>query len=75
MSEKQTVQIISMLDVPAQTPERLGKMDMLLTYRVDPLHSFTIRIPAETSTPDKIDAAIRSDYAVRKPLINRNVTV
>lgn len=75
MAEKQTVSVVSMLDVPAQEANRLGKMDVLVTYRVDPLHSFTIRIPAEGMTPDKLDAAIRTDYNVRKALINRTVTV
>ncbi len=50
-------------------------MDAFITYQVDPLHRFTITIPAETMTPDKVDAAIRSDYTNRKQYINRTVTV
>lgn len=67
--------VISVLDVPSTDPTRVGKMDALITYRIDPLHSFTIRIPAENLTPDKIDAAVRSDYAVRKQYINRVVNL
>jgi hypothetical protein len=63
------------LDVPAQEAARLGKMDALITYRLDTMHTFTIRIPAENLTPEKVDAAIRSDYAQRKALINRTVNV
>jgi hypothetical protein len=70
-----TATVISVLDVPSSDPNRMGKMDALVTYRIDPLHSFTIRLPAEGLTPDKIDAAIRSDYAVRKLLINRVVNL
>ena len=67
--------VISVLDVPSTDPNRMGKMDALITYRIDPLHSFTIRLPAEGLTPDKVDAAVRSDYAVRKLLINRTVNL
>ena len=68
-------QVVSMLDVPAVDPQRLGKMDVLVTYRTDPIHSFTIRLPAEGMTGAKLDAAIRSDYAARKELLNRTVSV
>jgi hypothetical protein len=73
--EEPTVTVISTLDVPSTDPARLGKMDMMITYRSDPLHSFTIRIPAEGITLAKVDAAIRSDYATRKQYINRQVKV
>jgi hypothetical protein len=69
------VQVVSVLDVPAQEAARLGKMDALITYRLDALHTFTIRMPAEGLTPEKVDAAIRSDYNQRKTLINRTVSV
>lgn len=69
-------QIVSILDVPSVVPNRAGKMDALITYRVDPLHSFTITLPAEDATdPNKVDAAIRQDYQKRKVFINRNVSL
>lgn len=65
-----TFTVKSVLDVPAQEPTRLGKMDALITYQTDPLHSYTIRLPAENLSKDLVMAAIRADYAKRSPIIN-----
>lgn len=72
-ADQPTAQVISVLDVPSAEPNRLGKMDALVTYRIDPLNSFTIRIPAEGLTPEKIDTAVRADWNQRKQLLNRTV--
>jgi hypothetical protein len=62
-------EIVSVLDIPSPEPTRLGKSDVMVTYRVDPLHSFTIRMPKEDSTPAKIKAAIQADWNTRKEII------
>lgn len=71
----QQATVVSMLDVPSTDPTRIGKMDVLVTYRVDPLHSFTIRLQQDGLTPAKLDAAVKTDYAERKVYINRSVNV
>ena len=67
--------VVSVLDVPSQDPQRAGKMDALITYRVDPLHSFTIVIPADGLTPDKVSAAVRQDFQKRKAYINQKISL
>lgn len=75
LPQQTTLTVISTMDVPSTDPARLGKMDALVTYRADPLHSFTIRIPADGLTPPILDAAIKSDWAARKVYINRQIVV
>jgi len=67
--------IISVLDIPSPDPTRLGKMDVMVTYRVDPMHSFTIRLPKENSSKAEIEAAIRKDWATRKEVIGAKITL
>jgi hypothetical protein len=74
-TETPKVTVVSTIDLPSSDPARLGKMDLLVTYRVDALHTFTVKIPAENMTPQKFDAAIKSDYAERKVYINRQISV
>jgi hypothetical protein len=74
-TEKPKVTIVSVVDTPSNEPGRAGKNDAFITYRYDALHTYTIKIPAEGLTPDKVDALVRTDFAQRKPLINREITV
>jgi len=68
--------VVSILNVPAPTPQNPSNMNALITYRTDPLHSFTIEISADDAkNPDKVDAAVRQDYSKRKALINRQVSL
>lgn len=71
----QEATIVSVLDVPSQDPKRAGKMDALITYRIDPLHSFTISIPADDLTPDKVATAVRQDFQKRKAYINAKISL
>jgi len=68
-------EIVSVLDIPSPDPTRLGKVDMMVTYRVDPLHSFTIRIPKEGATTASIKAAVQADWNTRKDLIGAKFTL
>ena len=74
-AEKQKVQLISTIEAPSNKPERVGKSDYFITYQVDPLHRYTLQIPAEGLTTDKVDALVRADYMKRKDFINREITV
>jgi len=44
---KRKVTIINVTDVPALAPERLGKLDTLITYQIDTEYTYTIRVPKE----------------------------
>jgi len=68
-------EIVSVLDIPSPEATRMGKMDVMVTYRVDPLHSFTIRIPKEEATKERIRAAIQADWNTRKEMIGAKITL
>ena len=65
--------VISVLDIPSPDPMRLGQMDAMITYRVDPLHTFTIRIQKSKPSKADIEAAVRADWAIRKETIGMKV--
>lgn len=62
---KMNYEVISAIDIPSQDPNRVGKMDMVINYRIDPLHSFSIKIPAETATKTVVQAEIEKDLKKR----------
>lgn len=68
-------EIVSILDIPSAQPSRFGKTDVLVTYRVDPLHSFTITMAREDATSDNVQKAIRADWATRKDLFGKKITL
>jgi hypothetical protein len=72
---RREAEIVSVLDVPSPDPMRLGKWDVMVTYRIDPLHSFSIRIPKEKSSKADIEAAVRADWATRKEVIGARITL
>ncbi|MEM3844060.1 hypothetical protein [Metallosphaera sp.] len=74
-SKKQTVEVLSVSEVPAIEPNRLGQMDTLITYRVDPLHIFSFRVPQTNMTAQQIAAAVKADYAKRKGIVGMQVEV
>lgn len=58
-------QIRAIAELPGNVPQRLGKMDYLITYTKGGNQSFTIRIPAENQTEATIQTAIKTDYKKR----------
>lgn len=73
--EPRVAEIISMLDIPSPDPTRLMKTDVMITYRVDPLHSFTIRLQKEQSSKEQIRAAIQADWNTRKEILGAKITL
>ncbi|MEM0241247.1 MAG: hypothetical protein QXP29_07290 [Candidatus Nezhaarchaeales archaeon] len=74
-NNKQTVEVISVSEVPAVEPNRLGKFDTLITYRVDPLHIFSFRVPETNLTPQQIAQYVKQDYQKRKGIVGLKVEV
>ena len=62
-------EIISLVDTPSANAQRLGKWDVMITYRPDPMHSFTITIPKEKSSEKEVWDAIQADWNTRKMII------
>jgi len=74
-TEKPKVTVISTIESPSNNPARTGKNDYYITYQIDPLHRYTLVLPAETFTEAILDLAVRQDYKKRQPFINREITV
>lgn len=53
------VEIIDVRPVPSTDASRLGKMDTLVTYRVDQFRVYVVRIPNENPSEEDIRNAIR----------------
>jgi len=68
----QEATILSVAEVPAREPNRLGKTDYLVTYQVG-FNVFTVTVPAENATRQIIEAAIRADYQKRAALLGGTV--
>lgn len=60
-SPAKEVSILATVDVPAITPDRVGKTDVLITYRVGPYQSGMVRVPKEDFTEETVKAAITKD--------------
>jgi len=60
-SPEREVTILATVDVPAISPDRTGKTDVLVTYRLGPYQSGMVRIPKEEFSEEKVKAAIKED--------------
>jgi hypothetical protein len=63
------IEIVSILDVPSSSAIRLGKWDVMISYKIDPMHSFSITLPKENSSEKEIWDAIQADWNTRKHII------
>jgi len=73
--EKKTVEVLGVAEVPAIEPSRLGQFDTQITYRVDPLHVFTFRVPQTNLNAQQIADYVKKDYAKRKGIVGMQVEV
>jgi len=68
------VQIIATVDIPSRSPERVGKIDMLVTYRIGPYQSGMVTLPKETATEETIQKAIKEDIAEKAKFVGMKFT-
>jgi len=71
--KKEEVTIIDVRDIPSTEPGRIGKIDVLVTYQIDPAHIYMIRIPKEEFTEERLTEAIRKDVAEKRKWIGRKI--
>jgi hypothetical protein len=74
-STAREAEIVSYLDIPSSDPTRLGKTDVMITYRIDPLHTFSITMPKEAADEDTIRKAIQADWDKRKHIIGAKISL
>jgi len=73
--KKEEVTIIDVRDIPSTEPGRIGKIDVLVTYQIDPAHIYMIRIPKEEFTEERLTEAIRKDVAEKRKWIGRKIPI
>ena len=59
---------------PAMDPARKGKEDVIVLYQTDTGLVRTLRLPAESFTPDKVKEACKADLATHKALVGMKFT-
>lgn len=69
------VEILATVDVPANSPDRTGQTDVLVTYRVGPYQSGMIRVPKEDFSESKVKAAIKKDVDAKAKYVGMKFKV
>jgi len=71
--EVEAVKIVDVRDVPALDPERLGKIDVMVTYEVEPMRVYMVRIPKEEFDEERLRREIKRDIQARAKWIGRKL--
>lgn len=74
-SPAREVSILATTDIPATDPSRIGKTDVLVTYRVGPYQSGMVRIPKEEFTEENVKSAIKVDVDSKAKYVGMKFTV
>jgi len=69
------VEILATVDVPSNSPDRIGQTDVLVTYRVGPYQSGMIRVPKEDFSEAKVKAAIKKDVEAKAKYVGMKFKV
>jgi len=62
-------------EVPAREPERVGKIDVMVTYSFDAFRTYMTLIPKEEFTEEKLIEVIKKEEEERKRWIGREITI
>jgi len=57
--------------IPSGNPSRIGKMDYIVTYQLDPLHVYMVTIDKDTVTEADIKQAVKADLNTMARYVNR----
>jgi len=71
----QKVKILDVRVVPSVEPGRIGKIDVLITYQVDPTHIYMVRLPKEEFTDEKVREAIKKDLEEKRKWVGKELAV
>lgn len=74
-SPERIVTILATVDIPADTPDRTGKTDVLVTYRVGPYQSGMVRVPKETFSEAKVKELITKDVETKAKYVGMQFKV
>lgn len=74
-SPEREVTILATVDIPADSPDRVGKTDVLVTYRVGPYQSGMVRVPKETFSETAVREAIKKDVETKAKYVGMKFKV
>jgi len=60
--------ILDRRSLPSMDPERRGKTDVVILYQVDTLGQYSLVMPEEDATSERVQEAIRSEVRKRNDL-------
>ena len=63
------------VDVPSVEASRIGKTDVLVTYRVGPFQSGMVRIPKEAFTKASVITAVEADVKLKAEFVGMTFKV
>lgn len=69
----QKIKIIDVRDFPSTDPKRIGKFDRVVTYQVDPFHTYVVTIPKEEYTEERLKEEIRKAQKERELIIGKEI--
>ncbi len=64
-SDKNTIEVVSVIESQSTEPGRTGKKDAFIIYRVNGMQTFNITMHAEDVTEANVKKAIQDDFAKR----------
>lgn len=73
MAEK--IKILDIRDFPSTDPRRIGRMDRLITYQIDPYHTYVITIPKDEFTETKLKETIKKDAEERLVWLGKEIEI
>jgi hypothetical protein len=71
----QEISIIDVREIPSTDPARAGKLDIIVTYQSDPLHTFITIMPKEAFTEENLKKQIQKEMAERAQWIGKKITL
>lgn len=75
VSPEREVTILATVDIPSDSPDRAGKFDVLVTYRVGPYQSGMVRVPKETFSEKTMTEAIKKDVEAKAKFVGMRIKV
>lgn len=74
-SPAREVSILATVDVPANSPDRIGQTDVLITYRLGPYQSGMVRVPKEKFTEAAVKKAVKEDVEKKAKFVGMKFPV
>jgi hypothetical protein len=72
---KPTAKILGEYTQYSIDPNRQGKLDTIIMYQIDPLHTYQVTIPFDHPSDQQVEAAIRQDWSTRSSRFRKEIVM